>query len=360
MHLLSHPHRYATRGRLMLIYHALHHQSKPVDGVPRQAREALGTTHETPKLEEARGRRGRAKHDYLATAAIDTTALYGATGRVFSPGYTQGKPKGHASNLSTKLPVSSEMLPEGPALDNHSNKILGIDSTNENDNTKGGSCEGRSTTAASRRGKALSKPTQLDEDEEVSSAGTTAFQHQPGQRESEMPQNVASGADTSTLDTFRARLDRRLEGISIPRAGQMRGKCIGGGLKNAGRPADGTDGQREHSPVDSTTNTASAVKQETCQASASASLVANAEERRIGDPVLKGSLGIAVATVPVAARNKADSADAEPIAEEGAARGSTSSQRSNEMTQEPADKHRSRRMWEWENVRVDWTPKSYK
>ena len=257
--------------------------------------------------------------------------------------------------------MSLRVLRERSALDNDGgNRIKGIDSTNENNNNKGSSCQSESTTAASRPGKSLPTPTQLDEEVDASSSGTPAFfQHKPGQWESDTPQTGASGVNASTLGMFRARLDRRLAGISIPSASQTRDKCTGGGLKNAARLADGSDRQPEKpSLADSTRGTATAAENDVCVASELAVAAASADKRRVRGALQIQSRSVAAAGAPVAEGGPVAPADVETVVEAVAARGMTDSQGSDRLAHEPADERHSKRVWEWEKVMVDWNPKN--
>lgn len=332
-----------------------HHQPKNVDGVPPQAREAVGPTHPRLKPEGAGGRRGRAKQHCATKTATDAIALAGADGHSISSPYTHLRPSGSVSTLVSKAPVSSSVSPGGSVLDNCSDVLNGID---DETNTSGSL---KSTITASRPEKNLFKTQQLDQ--EASSAGSTALQHlQPGQRESDVPQNGARDVDTSTLGMFKTRLERRLEGISIPRADQATDKSTGGRVKNAAPRADETDRQHENPPsADSTANEATAAENEFLLASESAPpVVAHADTKRTGDPRVGDSRSVAVARVPVAEYGPVGPAGAEPVAEKGVARGSTSNQRFNGLAQEPAENHCRKRTstWEWEKVRVDWKPKN--
>lgn len=252
--------------------------------------------------------------------------------------------------------MSLQVSPEGCAPGHHGNSINGIDNINNSDGNKC-SCDSRSKTGASRTRKRL--PVTPQADKETDSAGTTSFQHQPGQRERLVPPQLdARDTGTSILDTFRARLDRRLEGISIPRASQKRDTCDGEELENGARLGDGTDKRQEEPSAGSATDTETAAKNTLWLASKSASPVAaKAGTHKIGHTLLSESHRAADARVHACEESPVDGADSAP-AEKGVARGSTNSQCLNTLTQKAADEHRGMRVWEWEHVRVDWNPKN--
>lgn len=325
---------YGGEDKLLLAFlsvnRALDHQAKTVDGVPAQARAALGPANPRPKLERAGRLRGRAKQSCIAVTAASTTAFARAEGRITASACAQGGPNRSTSSAPSKASLPSQISPRGPIIPGIHNN------TNAGSNSSGGGSS--SATAASRSGKGRPEAPPPKDGGRVDGASTYSlhgaddFQHQPGRWGREVPQIGAPDAETSTLVTFRARLDRRLEGISIPRASETQ-------MQQDTLP---------RSSAVSTANTATAAEKQHFKEAASASVVANAEAK------ITSSRSVAFTSISATEGSPVGPIAAHDGSKKGAPRGNIGS--SNKLAQEPADANRTMHTWEWENVTVDWNP----
>lgn len=332
---------------------ALHYLPKTFDGVPCQAGDAIGPTVPRPEEEGARRRRVSARQDCAAVTSMGITASEAADSSVRTHG--RRKESVFLGSMS-KVALSSRVSPSGSALKSRNKISRRNNKANNKTDSKsisGGSSSGTTATRLGRgplnspqlHGGAMVDGASPDSLYTASCAGPTAFQDSPDQRESK-------------LATFRARLDDRIDGISIPCASKPRVRCTGGELKNAARWDDVTDGQRRTpSSAALSANTSTTAEKQPFNGVASTPPAVSIVPPRIGVTFPKHSRSVALARAPVAEGDPVGLAAAEEVSENGAAWGSASCHGFNRLTEEPVNTNRGIQMWEWEKVRVDWNLK---
>lgn len=311
--------------------------------MPLVGHSAVGTTRRTSNLE--RERRRRKTRPSGAAKVASTTAKTGAGSGDTPSGTETVSTAGGASVRSSDSPLSVWLSPDVGNAETRA----GNGGRHNNTTGTAGACSppGKSTARPSSprhehvslEGTKNATPTSSPRDVHVPEA-VAPCEERPSHRREEYRyrgERETRGLGTSTAETFRERLDRRLDGISLPVRGPGRKRLTSRGLgtEAANRSAQG--GIEESSTV-----AAAKATKEDVAAAATAAETARGRAGESSAFLGHSCSGEARTVVGVAP----------PAGEITAA--VTQTLRDGEGLAIEEDESRT---WEWEKVKVDWTKK---